>query len=615
VQAAGGAHFRLWAPGAESASVVLEADRRELPLVSTAGGFFEGWLAEAAEGTRYWYRLDADEDLLPDPASRFQPLGPHGPSEVIDPDSFAWKTAGGRPGFGLKGQVLYEMHLGTFTRGGTFASAIDKLPHLRDLGVTLLELMPVADFPGRFGWGYDGVNLFAPSRLYGRPDDFRRFVDAAHETGLGVILDVVYNHFGPDGNYLARIAPAFFHREASTEWGQAIDFDGADSEPVRAFFEANAGYWIAEFRLDGLRIDATQDIHDASRPHILEVIGRKAREAAGGRSVVLIAENETQDTTLVEPPERGGYGLDGLWNDDFHHSARVALTGRSEAYYSDYRGAPQELLSALKWGYLFQGQRYRWQKQRRGKPTRGLPPWIFVNYIENHDQIANAAIGERLRLLSSPSRYRAMTALLLLAPGTPLLFQGQEYGATTPFSFFADPDPSLHSVITEGRKKFLAQFPSFARPDMQARIPDPISKETFERAKLDWSEAARNPEALALHRDLLRLRREDSTLRRQRPRRVDGAVLSASAFVLRWFSPRGREDRLLLMNLGADLLLDPVPEPLLAPPQERRWSVLWSSEDARYGGTGAPPPETEDGWRIPGESAVLMRPRRILDDP
>jgi maltooligosyltrehalose trehalohydrolase len=364
--------------------------------------------------------------------------------------------------------------------------------------------------------------------------------------------------------------------------------------------------------MDGLRLDATQDIHDTSRPHILEVMGRRAREAASGRSVVLIAENEPQDSKLVRPTEQGGYGLDGLWNDDFHHSARVALTGRSEAYYSDYHGSPQELISAAKWGYLFQGQRYRWQKKRRGRPALDLPPRVFINYLENHDQVANAAGGARLRLLSSPSRYRAMTALLLLSPGTPLLFQGQEFGATTPFPYFADHDVSLHAAIAEGRKKFLAQFPSLALPEIQERIPDPLSPETFQLAKLDWTEASRNGDTLALHRDLLRLRREDPVLRLQLWRGVDGAVLSPSAFVLRFFAPDGAEDRLLLLNLGADLRLDPAPEPLLAPPPgARRWSVLWSSDDALYGGSGTPPPEIREGWRIAGESAVLLGPERI----
>jgi maltooligosyltrehalose trehalohydrolase len=353
-------------------------------LQAEGNGYHSGRVAGAGARSLYRFRLDGGR-AYPDPASRFQPQGPHRPSQVIDPGTFAWIDRGWK-GVTLPGQVLYEMHVGTFTREGTFAASAGQLDELARIGVTVLEVMPAAEFPGRFGWGYDGMDLFAPTRLYGTPDDFRRFVAAAHARGLGVILDVVYNHLGPEGNYLRQFAEAYFS-DRETEWGEPLNFDGPDCGPVREFFTANAAYWIGEYHFDGLRLDATQRIFDDSQRHILADIGRSAREAArrSGREVILVAENEPQDTRLVRPLEQAGYGLDALWNDDFHHAARVALTGRTEAYYLDYRGTPQEFVSALKYGYPYQGQRYAWQKKRRGTPTFGLPPAAFVTYIQNHD--------------------------------------------------------------------------------------------------------------------------------------------------------------------------------------------------------------------------------------
>jgi maltooligosyltrehalose trehalohydrolase len=499
------------------------------------------------------------------------------------------------------------MHLGTFTQEGTWQAACRELAELAQAGITLIEVMPVAEFAGRFGWGYDGVDLFAPSHLYGTPDDCRRFVDRAHALGLGVILDVVYNHVGPDGNYLEHFAAEYFTDRYSTEWGKAINFDGQSAGPVREFFLANAGYWIDEFHFDGLRLDATQNIYDQSPEHILSAIARRVREAACGRSTLIVAENESQQTKLVRPSAQGGYGLDALWNDDFHHSAVVALTGHNEAYYTDYHGTPQEFISALKWGYLYQGQRYKWQQQRRGTPTFGLKPATFVTFIQNHDQIANSGSGKRCHQLTSPGRYRAMTAVMLLGPGTPMLFQGQEFGASGPFYFFADHHQGLAPLVRRGRAEFLRQFPSIACPEIQPRLPDPSDPGTFERSKLDLSERQRHSAIYTLHKDLLKLRRQDAVLRAQRPGGTDGAVLGEQAFVLRFFAEDGR-DRLLLVNLGRDLHFDPAPEPLLAPPENMSWRTLWSSEDPRYGGGGTPPLETEDNWHIPGEAAVVLLP-------
>jgi maltooligosyltrehalose trehalohydrolase len=441
----GGVHFRVWATRRRRVIVALEAGPGApgaVELARCADGYFAGLAPRAAAGTRYRYRLDDDPAAYPDPAARFQPDGPHGPSEVIDPADFPWTDADW-PGVPPAGQVLYELHVGTFTPEGTWAAAARELAFLRDVGVTVVEVMPVAEFPGRFGWGYDGVALFAPTRLYGRPDDFRAFVDQAHARGLGVILDVVYNHVGPDGNYLDRFSPDYFTDRYTTDWGAAINYDGETAGPVREFVTANAAYWVREFHFDGLRLDATQNVYDASDRHILADLAAAARRAAGRRAVLLVAENEPQDVRLVRPVEHGGYGLDLLWNDDFHHSAMVALTGRAEAYYTDYRGAPQEFISALKYGYLYQGQWYDWQHKPRGTPAFGAPPAAFVTFTQNHDQVANSGAGLRAHAQTSPGRLRALTALLLLGPGTPMLFQGQEFASSSPFLYFADHKPDL----------------------------------------------------------------------------------------------------------------------------------------------------------------------------
>jgi maltooligosyltrehalose trehalohydrolase len=603
-QPQGTTHFRVWAPSRRHVEVIREdaSGRGCFDLKPESHGYFSGE-APMSVGSLYRFRLDGGPDLYPDPASRFQPDGPHGPSQVIDP-SFRW-TDGHWRGVGLAGQVIYEMHVGTFTREGTWAAAERELPELAAAGVTVLEVMPVADFPGRFGWGYDGVNLFAPTRLYGTPDDLRRFVDKAHAVGLAVILDVVYNHLGPDGNSLPQFSADYFTDRYENEWGEALNFDGPNSAAVREFFVANAGYWIEEFHFDGLRLDATQQIFDASSEHVMAAITKRVREAARGRATLVVAENEPQETRLVRPPDRGGFGMDALWNDDLHHSAMVALTGRNEAYYTDYHGSAQEFVSAVKYGCLYQGQRYSWQGKRRGTPTLDLPPGHFVNFIQNHDQIANSARGLRCHQLTSPARLRAMTALTLLAPGTPMLFQGQEFAADRPFFYFADHNAELAPRVREGRGEFMSQFRSVATPEMQALLPDPADPATFERCKLDFADRERHAFVYALHRDLLHLRREDPAFQAQRHRGVDGAVLGPQAFVLRYFVDGGA-DRLLLVNFGRDLHLDPAPEPLLAPPPGRTWDLLWSSEDVRYGGCGTPHPDTEDNWRILGEAALVL---------
>jgi maltooligosyltrehalose trehalohydrolase len=606
---ADGVSFRVWAPAASRVEVVLESGPggpASTGLEAEADGYFSTTIPGAGAGTRYRFRLDGAERALPDPASRFQPEGPHGPSEVVDAGAFSW-TDEGWGGVSIAGQVLYEIHVGTFTPEGTWLAAARELDALARLGITAIELMPIAEFAGRFGWGYDGVDLFAPSHLYGRPDDVRRFVTRAHELGLGVILDVVYNHLGPDGNYLASFAPAYFSDRYDNEWGDAVNFDGPGSESVREFVVGNAGYWIDEFHLDGLRIDATQQMFDASPEHVLAAIARRVREAGGRRSTLVIAENEPQQVRLLRPPAQGGYGLDALWNDDFHHAAQVAVTDRREAYYSDYRGSAQELVSVVKRGYLYQGQRSTWQSNRRGSPTVGIELPRFVTYLQNHDQVANSARGERLHAVTSPARFRAITALLLLAPSTPMLFQGQEFAASTPFLYFADHDPELARSVRRGRAKFLTQFPGIATPEVQRRLADPAAHETFAACVLDFAERETHSEVYGLHADLLRLRREDPAFRGQGAHGVDGAVLGADAFVIRFFAEDG-DDRLLLVNLGDELSLAPAPEPLLAPPEGRGWEITWSSEHPRYGGSGWTPLDGEERWRLAAHAACVARP-------
>src|SRR5437773_6244630 len=602
--------FRVWAPKARGLDVVVEdganSERVFHALTPEADGYFSGTI-NIGVGTRYRLRVDANENCYPDPASRFQPDGPHGTSCIVDPTKFRWNDAEW-PGLMIKGQIIYEMHIGTFTEEGTWRAAAKQLIELARIGITVIEMMPVAEFPGRFGWGYDGVDLFAPSHLYGTPDDLRAFVDRAHSLRLGVILDVVYNHFGPDGNYLGVFSDDYLLRGKGHDWGDIINFDGPNSGPVREFFITNGRYWIEEFHFDGFRFDATHAIRDQSDEYIIGAVGRAARKAACSRSILLIAENDLQEAKMARPLSEGGDDLDGMWNDDFHHSAVVALTGRREAYYADYLGVPQEFISAAKYGFLYQGQAQSWRKVLRGTPTFGLAPEAFVCFIENHDQIANTGPGQRLRFQTSPGRYRAMTALLLLGPWTPLLFQGQEFGASSPFQFFADiGDASVRDAIRKGRAEWLAPFLSLTEDQAWRALPAPDEPEVFASCKLNFSERKNNRELYALHIDLLKLRREDSRLRQQSSGGIDGAVLGPAIFALRYFSANN-DDRLLLVNFGESHVLHPASEPLLAPPEGCRWKILWTSESPRYGAAGSGAVTTPQRWALPAESAVVLKP-------
>jgi maltooligosyltrehalose trehalohydrolase len=646
----GTAHVRVWAPGHRRVALVIESagsargdarragdrnipndretsigreianDRetsisREIALVPEPGGYHAAAVPDLPAGARYRFRLGDSGALVADPASRFQPDGPFGSSQVVDPSAFKWSDAGWT-GIAPDRHVLYELHAGTFTPEGTWSAAAAWLGYLAEVGITTLEIMPVAEFAGRHNWGYDGVNLFAPSRRYGTPDDLRRFVDRAHAAGLAVILDVVYNHFGPAGNPLPAWSPAYASASGG-EWGPAFNFDGPDSGPVREYVTANAAYWIDEYHLDGLRIDATQALIDRSAVHVLVEIARAARAAGRGRRIFLVGENEPQDSRLLDPP----FALDALWNDDFHHSARVAATGLIDGYLHDYRGTPQELISAAKHGFLYQGQLYPWQHKPRGRSTRGFARHRLVHYLENHDQIANLGFGERLAELADPATLRALTAVLLLGPQLPMLFQGQEHGALQPWQFFADHAPPLDAEVRDGRARFVAQFERLATPEAQAAlaaVADPTTEAAFRNCVLDPGRRRLEDPQVTLHRDLLRLRRDDPAFTDPRPDALDGAVLSDRAFAVRYFQPDPRGDRLVLVNLGPCFLEPAVAEPLVAPPPGTGWQLVWSSEAPRYRGHGTPPVFDRSRLAIPGRAAVVLAPdpaRALAPDP
>lgn len=616
VQPNKGVHFRVWAPDHHrKIAVVIEGHETQhngapktFTLEPEGNGYFSGFVKEASDGTLYRYQIDEGEYLYPDPVSRYQPDGPHGPSQVIDPAKFQWTDQNWK-GVPDDGRVLYELHIGTFTHDGTWESAKQEMLRLSELGITIIEMMPVAEFPGNFGWGYDGVALFAPYHLYGHPDDLRNFIDYAHAIGMSVILDVVYNHFGPDGTYVGAFTKNYFNHRHITDWGDAINFDGKGSEGCREFFIANAGYWIDEFHFDGLRLDATQNIYDDSSTHILIEIGQQVRRMAPDRKTYIIAENESQQAELVMPLDQGGYGLDAVWNDDWHHTALVRLTGRSEAYYTDYKGTPQEFISAIKYGYLYQGQWYLWQARIRGTCNFHLSPQSFISFIQNHDQIANSAHGLRIHQLTDPGNFRAMTTLMLLGPNTPMLFQGQEFAANAPFYYFADHIEELSDLVFKGRKAYFKKFASIATPEIQAVIPNPSALQTFEKSKIDSNDRERHAHIYALHRDLLRMRHNDSVFSQPRLRGVEGAVLSSDAFILRFFGEDENDTRLLIINFGVDLDLSPIPEPLLAAPKGTIWNMLWSSEDSIYGGGGTPPHSNDQHWRMLGHAAIVLIPR------
>ncbi|CAH0355676.1 malto-oligosyltrehalose trehalohydrolase [Aquabacterium sp. CECT 9606] len=523
VREGGGVDFRLWAPGAKRVELVLKilvAEGDEARFIEAHGNACQGdedpareWyelhVPEATAGSRYRWRIDGELDV-PDPASRNNPDGVHDFSEVVDPLSFEWAHSQGWQGVPWHEAVMYEMHVGAFTPEGTYAAAQARLPELAQLGITTVQLMPQASYPGRFGWGYDGVLLFAPQCSHGSPDDLKRFIDAAHGLGLMVMLDVVYNHFGPDGNYLSRYAPGFFSERHHTAWGAAINFDGPGSATVRDFFIDNALYWLEEYRFDGLRFDAVHAMLDDSRLDIMAALSVRVRQAFPQRHIHLVLENDSNDASRLDKPGTPGR-FEGQWNGDFHHPVHVLLTGERDGYYAEYADDTLgQLATSLTDGLVWQGGPHNWEHaQPRRRTTSPQPLMNMVNFLQNHDQVGNRAMGDRLGQLVSEPALRLVTAMHLLNPAPPLLFMGEEFGAATPFLYFSDWSGELRQAVTEGRRKEFAQFPQFSDARTQALIPDPCDEGTFQRSKLDWA-AASQPQGQrwqSFYRELLAWRR------------------------------------------------------------------------------------------------------------
>ncbi|WP_420128305.1 malto-oligosyltrehalose trehalohydrolase [Longimicrobium sp.] len=576
-----GVRFRVWAPASRAVDVVVygpDAERVH-PLAAEEDGWFCATVPGLGAGARYKYRLD-EGDAFPDPASRSQPDGVHDPSEVADP-SFPWTDDGWR-GVPADDLVIYELHVGTATDEGTFDALIGRLDEIAALGATAVEPMPIAEFPGARNWGYDGVFLYAAESSYGGADAFRRFVDAAHARGLAVILDVVYNHLGPEGNYLhAMTGGRYFTDRHCTPWGDAIDYA---RKPVREFAIQNALYWAHEYHVDGLRMDATHAILDDSEIHLLRELGSRVRESLpADRHFVLIAEDERNERRVLLPPPEG-CGLDGLWADDLHHQLRRHTAGDHEAYFSDYTGSAEDIVRTLRQGWFYEGQVSENHGKPRGTPAEGLPPRAFVHCIQNHDQVGNRAFGDRLTEDIGLDVYRAASALLLLSPYTPLLWMGQEWAATTPFQYFTDHPEELGRLVTEGRRKEFGKFSAFADPAVRERIPDPQAASTFERSRIRWHEAERMPHAgvLALYRELLRLRRTHPALRRRDREGFAVAALGEHGIALRRTGADGGAI-LLVVSLRGPLSVDlRAMEETRAPAD--RWELLLSSEEARFGG-------------------------------
>lgn len=572
----GKTRFRLWAPAQQLVRIEIDGDSELLDLERDDAGWHSAVSMRARAGSRYRFVL-GDGSRIADPASRYQPDDVDGPSEVIDARAYAWTDDSwrGRP---WTGAVLYELHVGAFTPDGTFRAATEKLEHLVRLGVTVIELMPIADFPGRRNWGYDGVFLFAPDSSYGRPEDLKAFVDTAHAYGLMVVLDVVYNHFGPHGNPLPRCSNDVFTSRHHTPWGNAVNYDGPDSRPMRELVIHNALYWLEEFHFDGLRLDAVHAIVDDSPEHLLLELARRVRDATRGREVHLIVENEDNAARLIGRSPGRSAPYDGQWNDDVHHVLHVAATGEAAGYYADYHDDGQKLGRALAEGFAYQGETMPFRGSPRGEPSADLPPTAFVSFLQNHDQIGNRAFGERLSRLASPEALRAVSAVHLLLPQVPLLFMGEEWGALQPFPFFCDFAGELGEQVRQGRRQEFARFPEFADPLKRQQIPDPQADSTFESAKLRWSDC--HTESHGQHcervRALLAVRRRWVTpLLAAITRGGTYSVVAAGAVSVEWRSHDGA--LVLVANLTAQAID-------VAPPHDHEiWREGNISAAGRYG--------------------------------
>ena len=508
--AGGQTHFRVWASRVATVEVVVEGpgEGRSIALSRDEAGYFAGSAPDLPPGSRYRYRLDGGS-TYPDPASRSQPDGVHGPSEVIDPSCFGW-TDHHWPGPDREKLVIYELHVGSFTSGGRYADVVDRLPALVDLGVTLIELLPLNACDGRWNWGYDGAALFAPWHQYGTPDELRTLIDRAHAVGLGVILDVVYNHFGPAGNYTGQFSDGYTRPDILTAWGPAINLGGPGSEHVRAFFLANARHWIDEYHFDGFRVDATHAFIDNGPEPFLSEFARVVR-ACTDRDLILIAEDHRNLNTIIQPARAGGWDFDGVWADDFHHISRRYLTGDHDGVFQDFAGTVAELVTTINQGWLKTGEYSNYRRKNRGTDPTDIPPQRFVFCIQNHDRVGNRGAGDRLHHAVDLATYRAITAALLLAPESPMLFMGQEWAASTPWHYFTDHAADLGDAIRAGRAREFRLYDDFRDPAKLAAIPDPQAESTFRRGVLDWAERAEPTHAatLNLYRSLLKFRRTD----------------------------------------------------------------------------------------------------------
>ena len=618
-----GAAFRVWAPDQPTVDLVIERQAVDTPverravdvpverpvavhaLTRSDDGTYSTVLPGVVAGARYRYRL-SDGRLLPDPVSRFQPEGVHGPSEVVDANAFAW-TDGDWTGPDASALVFYEVHVGCFSAEGTFAGLTARLPELASLGITALELMPLADFAGSRNWGYDGVALFAPARCYGRPDDLRCLVDTAHRLGVAVFLDVVYNHLGPDGAYLSAFSSEYFTTRHHTPWGAGLNVDGSSSRMVRELFVENACHWVHEYHIDGLRLDATHAIADDSARHIIAELATRVRESVSHRRVLVVAEDHRNLASMLVPEQRGGWGLDAVWADDFHHEARRLMAGDDEGYYRDFRGLAEDLAMILRRGWLYVGQHSVHLGEARGTDPVGLPASSFVICLQNHDQIGNRAFGERLHHQIEPAAYRAASTLFLMAPQTPLLFMGQEWAASTPFLYFTDHHPELGRLVTEGRRQEFRHFTAFSDPAVRDRIPDPQAETTFTASCLTWNERRVEPHAsvLRLYRAVLHLRRRVTDASRSHEvwalDDVTVAIRSVGAEEATLVVARLRGAGVVALGAAVALAGDPAPG----------WQLVLSSEDTAFGGAGAPP---EIDWspsvpvvRFSGPAAVILR--------
>lgn len=609
-----GTAFRVWAPCSHRVDVIVERPGGPTVhvLARLADGTFSAVLPGVRVGDRYRYRLDNDR-LLPDPASRCQPEGVHGPSQVVDPRSFPW-TDDQWTGLDLEDIVFYELHVGTFSQEGTFAGVTSRLPNLSALGITAVELMPVSDFPGSRNWGYDGVAPFAPARRYGTPDDLRCLVDTAHGLGLGVFLDVVYNHLGPDGAYLSAFSPYYFTERHHTPWGAGVNFDGDHSGMVREFFIENARHWVHEYHIDGLRLDATHAIADDSPRHFLAELTARVRESGSGRRVLVVAEDHRNFDWMLKPEDDGGWDVDAVWADAFHHQCRRLLAGDSDAYFRHYSGRTDDLATTIRQGWFCTGQFSTHPGERRGTDPTGIAANRFVICLQNHDQIGNRALGERLHDQIVLAAYRAASVLLLMAPETPLLFMGQEWAASTPFLYFTDHRPELGRLVTEGRREEFRHFAAFSDPMAREQIPDPQAPSTFLASRLSWDERLAEPHAstLRLYQALLILRRREPTLRR--PSTFHAAALDDATIAIQ--RDGSRDAFLVVARLKGAGVIDLGHGRFGARSSDSdalagRWEMVLTSEDPAFSPDPSPPDfdRTEQGlaMRFHRPSAVVLR--------